>query len=73
MVHDSYLLLSSDSQMVIVHCYIPSTASPVFTGSVVDNQGLILDRGKGSSYGNWGLFPPQVNCPECEARLSFTS
>jgi len=52
MVHDSYLLLSSDSQTVIVHCNVSSTAGPAFTGSEVDNQGLILDRGKGSSYGN---------------------
>ena len=73
MVHDSYLLLSSDSQMVTFHCSVSSIAGPAFTGSEVDNQALILDRGKGSSYGNWGLFPPQVNCPECEARLSFTS
>ena len=72
MVHDSYLPLSSDSQMVIVHCNVSSTAGPAFTGSEVDNQGLILDRGKGSSYGNWGLFPPQVKSPECEAQLSFT-
>lgn len=72
MVLDSYLLLSSDSQIVIVHCNVSSNAGPAFTGSEVDNQGLILDRGKGSSYGNWDLLPTQVNCPECEAQLSFT-
>jgi len=60
MVQDSYLLPSSGSLMVIVHCNVSSNAGPGFTGSEVDNQGLILDRGKGSSYGNWGLFPPQV-------------
>ena len=57
MVHSSYLLLSSDSQMVAIHCNVPSTAGTVFTGREVDNQGLILDRGKGSFYGNWGLPP----------------
>lgn len=73
MVLDSYLLLSSDSQMVIVHCNVSSIAGSAFTGSEGDNRGLILDTGKGSSYGNWGLFPTQINCPESEAWLSFTS
>jgi len=59
--------------MVIVHCNVSSIAGSAFTGSEGDNLGLILDRGKGSSYSNWGLFPTQINCPECEARLSFTS
>jgi len=73
MVHDLYLLLSSDSQLVIAHCNVSSIAGPAFTGSEVDNQGLILDSTKGSSYGNWGIFPLHVKCPECETQLSFTS
>jgi len=63
MVHDSYLLLSSDSQIVIVHSSVSSIAGPAFTGSEGENRGLILDRGKGSSYGKWGLFPHTGKLP----------
>jgi hypothetical protein len=41
------------------------SSCPVFTHSKVDNQGLILERGKWFSYGNWELFVQTSWSEEC--------